>query len=81
MVSLASPPPRPRRVSWAPAPPEVASKYATADGHPGHEGETAHAKRSLGYSWGHDLTPGNIEMLEKELGDAYQPSIVRLTRR
>jgi hypothetical protein len=72
------------RVRFAPGPLEVASKYKTQDGHPDHEGLTAKQKRSLGRSFGADLTPQSVLALEKMLGkgDAlYRPSLERLKRR
>ena len=59
-------------------------KYGTQDGHPDHEGRLARQRRSLGLSWGHDLTPSSVRALESgpdALGEECQPSLSRLKRR
>ena len=70
--------PRPR-VRFAAGP--VGDKYSTGDGHPDHEGRVARQRRSLGLSWGHDLTPSSVRSLEGELGEENRASLDRLKRR
>ncbi|KAL0050725.1 hypothetical protein WJX82_005861 [Trebouxia sp. C0006] len=70
---------RRRRVHFAPGP--LADLYATKDGHPQHEGQTAIQRRSVPSQWPIDLTPHSIRMLEAEVGDICQHSVERLKRR
>lgn len=70
---------RHRRVRFAPGP--LADQFASADGHPQHEGVTAIQRRSVPSPWPVDLTAHNIRMLEAEIGDICQPSVERLKRR
>lgn len=70
---------RSRRVRFAPGP--LADQYDTHDGHPQHEGQTAVQRRSIPSPWPLDLTPHSIKMLEAEVGDICQASIMRLKRR
>ncbi|DBA79701.1 TPA: hypothetical protein ACH3X1_008371 [Trebouxia sp. C0004] len=70
---------RRRRVHFAPGP--LADLYATKDGHPQHEGQTAIQRRSVPSQWPIDLTSHSIRMLEAEVGDICQHSIERLKRR
>ena len=57
-----------RTVRFAQGP--LAEKYRTQDGHPDREGTVARPKRSLGMSWGHDLTPSRCELRAGEGGAA-----------
>lgn len=70
---------RRRRVRFAQGP--FSDQYATKDGHPHHEGQTAIQRRSVSSPWPLDLTPHSIRMLEAEVGDICQHSIERLKRR
>lgn len=67
------------RVRFAQGP--FSDQYATKDGHPHHEGQTAIQRRSVSSPWPLDLTPHSIRMLEAEVGDICQHSIERLKRR
>lgn len=62
-----------RRVRFAQGP--LADKYRTDDGHPDREGQVARAKRSLGMSWGHDLTPSRCSSQAVRPCDPRFPSL------
>lgn len=49
-----------------------------------HSHKVARQRRSLGLSWGHDLTPSAVRALESgpdALGEECAPSLMRLKRR